>query len=251
MPPATSIDEVLARLDAIIAESRQERRRTGYFAVLYREVTQRVKDAIVAGQFDDGPRMERLDVAFANRYLDAYDAHRVGRPTSRAWALAFDTARWWPPLALQHLLLGINAHIVLDLGVAAAEVCPGDALDALEGDFGRINDVLGAMIDDVQRRLATISPWMTVLDRIGQRTDEEVCGFCLERARDVAWRHARRLAPLDADEQAREIDTMDMLASALALPIRSPGVLARTAMLAIRLGERRNVAWTIDVLAGR
>jgi len=251
VPAATTIDEVLARLDAIIADARRQRRRTGYFAVLYRDVTAGVKRGIAAGEFDDGPRMERLDVVFANRYLDAYDAHHVGRPTSRAWSVAFRAARRWPPLVLQHLMLGMNAHIALDLGIAAAEVCPGDALSTLERDFGRINALLGGMIDEVQRRLTVISPWMGVLDRVGQRTDEALCGFCLERARDVAWQHARRLAPLTPEEQALEIDTMDLLATALALPIHSPGVMARAAMLGVRLGEPRDVARAIDALAGR
>ena len=32
-----------------------------------------VKEGIEKGRFDDGPRMEQLDVNFANRYLEAYD----------------------------------------------------------------------------------------------------------------------------------------------------------------------------------
>src|SRR5258705_13901399 len=81
--PARSIDEVISRLDAIIGRAIIERAiverdRLGFFAVLYRTVTAAVRDGIAAGRFEDGPRMERLDIVFANRYLQAFDLHRRG-----------------------------------------------------------------------------------------------------------------------------------------------------------------------------
>ena len=65
--PAQSIDEVLAQLDDVIADALRQRSRLGYFASLYRDVTARVKAAIENGEFEDGRRMERLDVTFAQR----------------------------------------------------------------------------------------------------------------------------------------------------------------------------------------
>ncbi len=65
------IDDVIAKLDAIIAESHSTPSRAGYFAALYRRVTATVRDNIGKGYFDDDIRMEKLDVAFAGRYLDA------------------------------------------------------------------------------------------------------------------------------------------------------------------------------------
>ena len=97
----------------------------GYFPALYRKVTVEVKRGIEERVFDDGPRMERLDVVFAKRYLDAFDAYMEGGAPTRAWVLAFETTGQWWPIVLQHLLLGMNAHINLDLGIAAARVSPG------------------------------------------------------------------------------------------------------------------------------
>jgi len=65
--------------------------------------------------------MERLDVTFANRYLDAVARHRAGRETTRAWGVAFAALGRWPPIVIQHQMLGMNAHINLDPGIAAAE----------------------------------------------------------------------------------------------------------------------------------
>ena len=62
MPEAQTIDEVIEALDGVLDEARRDGSRLGYFAALYRKVTIEVKKGIAAGYFDDGPRMERLDV---------------------------------------------------------------------------------------------------------------------------------------------------------------------------------------------
>ncbi len=50
----TTIDEVVARIDDIIDQSRADNSRIGYFAALYRKVTVGVRDGIAAGEFEDG-----------------------------------------------------------------------------------------------------------------------------------------------------------------------------------------------------
>ena len=59
----------------------------------------------------------------------------------------------------------MNAHINLDLGIAAAEVAPGASIHALEQDFNLINEILCEMVDDVQDRLGKIWPAMRMIDR--------------------------------------------------------------------------------------
>ena len=70
--PATNIKEVVAELDIIIERCINENNKLGMFAALYRKVTLQVEKGIAVGRFDDGARMERLDVVFANRYLEAF-----------------------------------------------------------------------------------------------------------------------------------------------------------------------------------
>ena len=66
-----TIDEVISALEIIITDSEQNNDPAGYFAALYKKVAIRVKEGIASGYFDDGPRMEQLDVVFAKRYLHA------------------------------------------------------------------------------------------------------------------------------------------------------------------------------------
>ncbi len=83
-----TIDEVLARLTEIVDWARTESSKLGYFAALYRKVTIQVKQGIAAGRFQDGPRMEQLDVIFARRYLDAFFASRQGQSVTQSWQVA-------------------------------------------------------------------------------------------------------------------------------------------------------------------
>src|SRR3954470_23923484 len=175
--PAQSIDEVIARLDAIIERSIVERDRLGFFAVLYRTVTAAVKEGIAAGRFEDGPRMERLDVAFANRYLEAFHPHRAGGVPGASWRVAFGAGKSHRAVILQHLLLGMNAHINLDLAIAAAQVCPGDSIIGLERDFNEINAVLASLETGLEEEVCSLSPWIDRLDHIDPRAGRVVANF--------------------------------------------------------------------------
>jgi hypothetical protein len=246
--PAATIDQVIARLDAAIDRARRENSRLGFFACLYRQVTVRVKEGIAAGRFQDGPRMERLDVIFANRYLAALEAYQAGRRPTRSWQAAFDGAKA-DLLILQHLLLGINAHINLDLGVAAAETAPGADIGELEHDFREISVLLGELLDDVQDRIGRVSPWMGLLDWIGMRHDEVVFTFALGGSRDLAWNWARRFATTDAARLPQEIDALDHVVATLASAIRKPHVWVRPVLMAIRLREPKDVGRVLDALS--
>jgi hypothetical protein len=101
-----TIDEVIAALDALLERDVQEGSRLGYFAAVYRMTTMQIKSDIAAGRFDDGPRMERLGVAFAGRYLTAREQHARGEQPSRSWGFAFEMAGRWRPLILQQLFFG-------------------------------------------------------------------------------------------------------------------------------------------------
>jgi Family of unknown function (DUF5995) len=248
---ARTIDEVLEQLEEVIERARREKSRLGYFAALYRNVTSRVNEGILAGNFEDGACMERFDVAFANRYLDALERYQRGEEPSKCWRTTFRAAKDWHPIILQHLLLGINAHINLDLGIAAAQTSPGAQLAGMRRDFDSVNDVLWAMLDDVQDKLTLVSPSMSWLDKAGGRGDEVILNFSIKRARESAWRVAERLAPLSPEAMQKEIDVLDRWVDVLAGVIEHPpDTTIRLATFFVRLTESRDVKKVIDVLAG-
>lgn len=244
---ATTIDEVLAALDSVVERAIRDGDRVGYFAALYRTVTAKVKEGIESDFFDDAERMERLDVVFANRYLDALEAYQRGQRPTRAWLASFDACAQWRPIILQHLLVAINAHINLDLGVAAAQVAPGDELGGLRRDFDRINEILASMVGDVSRDVGQVSPWVAWLERVSSRQTDAIINFSLTVARREAWRFATELAPIPAEQLPGPIRTRDGHVAGLAEAVLHPGVLS-TALLLVRARERRGVAQVIEVL---
>lgn len=246
--PAETIEEVIGHLHNIIERARLNRSRKGFFAVLYRHVTVRVREGIDAGRFEDPHRMERLAVNFANRYLEAETAYYRDEPTSQCWSAAFEACSWWMPLVLQHLLLGMNAHINLDLGIAAAQTCPGKTLQDLKPDFDEINVILGEMLDEVQARVGRISPWLEILDAVGGRSDEVVSNFCLRAARDDAWDFAQTLTRQEGDHLEAVIQRVDRATAMRARRILYPGLLVTPAMLVIRLRESSDVVYVLETL---
>jgi hypothetical protein len=246
----TTIDEALAAMDAVIARARTAGDRRGYFAVLYRKVTAKVKEGVEAGFFDDAERMVRLDCLFADRYLDAVvEADTGGTPTV-SWALTFDAGGRWRPLILQHLLIGINAHINLDLGIAVARCSPGEELPALRRDYDRINAILASMIASVQADLQQVSPWLGWLDRFGARTQSELIRFSIVTARTGAWRFATELSTTDDRQWDAAIATRDRRVADVGRRVLRPGPWMSAGLLAVRLRERSDVRHNLDLLLG-
>jgi hypothetical protein len=243
-----TIDDVIARQEAIIAWSHRHQSRLGYFPALYRKMTLQVRDGISTGFFDDGERMQRLGVIFANRYFVAFDQYQHGGPVTASWRLAFEAAQRWGPIVSQHLALGLNAHINLDLGIAMARSVPLQQLPEAQNDFNKINFLLADLVDRVQAELTEIWPFYGLLDWLKGRHDEVCINFSLTRARQHAWSVAERLAALPEAEQERDIVAVDRHVVTIGGLVLHPGFLARTLLTVIRLGERGSIPDIIDIL---
>jgi hypothetical protein len=247
---APLIDRVIADLDRVIDRAIETDDRIGYFAALYRRVTVKVKEGVeTPGFFEDPERMDRLDFTFASRFLDALATWQAGGRPTLAWVAAFEATRSWRPVILQQLVLGINAHINLDLGIAAARTSPGAELARLRGDFGRINQILASLVGLVERQIGELSPWFGLLARIAGEDGVRVVEFSMRIARDEAWRLAEELAPLPEADQGPVVDLRDRDTARLARDILHPGPLLDAVAILVRLREVRDVRRIIEVLS--
>lgn len=228
--------------------SKHNKKRLGYFAALYRKVTVQVKEGIRNGLFDDGERMERLDVIFANRYLEAFEQYQSAKDPTSSWKFAFDASRRWRPIVLQHLLIGMNTHIDLDLAIAAAETADGRKLADLKGDFFKINDLLGSLVNDVQAELAQVWPLLKLLDYVAGEADEALARFGMNISRGHAWKAAEELSGLSPRDRALKIEELDHNIAGIGRKILNPGYLIRLVLLFIRIGEVRSVPKIIQIL---
>jgi hypothetical protein len=193
--------------------------------------------------------MDRIDTDFANRYFAALRAHLAGRATPRAWGAAFGRSAAGDAIALQHLLLGMNAHINVDLGAATATVCPGKALPGVRRDFRRINELLAELTDDVQDELDAVSPRLADLDALGGADDEHFAVFSMSVARDDAWLLATALARTPSLLRPTVERLSDEKAAFLGTAIAHPPSPAREAVAVVRAAEVSDVRRVIDVLA--
>ncbi|MFJ9025814.1 DUF5995 family protein [Streptomyces sp. NPDC102259] len=245
---AENIDEVVDGLAGIVREAGRTGDRIGYFAALYRQVTVEIRTAIHGGVFDDGARMDRFDTLFGNRYFDAYDAWRRDRSGPRCWRETFRLLDDADTIIVQHLLLGVNAHINLDLAIAAARTDPGENIHALRRDFLLINDILARVVLAVQESVGAVSPLMSLLDQVGARTDERILDFSVRQSREEAWYNAVLLAGQNEEEREATIERLDVRAAVLARLIARPGGLVRPALHLIRNTESDDVPAVITHL---
>ena len=235
-------------MEQLIDACADSKDRVGYFASLYYKVTVRVRDAIQNGEFENNARMEQFDVAFANRYLTAVQQWRNKEQPTGPWRVAFDASKRSSRLVLQHLLLGMNAHINLDLGIAAVHASGHNPIVDIRKDFNSINDILGSMTFEVLQEINRISPLLSLFG-LHASNDSILIQFSITNARDGAWSFAEDLsskkgAEADSCIQARS-NTIQTLATSLVQP---KGVLIRITLWVIHVFEWKNPRRIIEVL---
>ncbi len=246
---AKTIDEVIVFLDQIVKDEVKDSSKLAYFPILYRKVTIAIKAAIINKEFEDNTRMERLDVVFANRYLKAYSEFKANQAPSSCWAVSFKEGDKFWYLVLQHILLGINAHINLDLGIAAAEVSESD-IQGLKTDFYKINDILSSMVDSVQADIDKVSPVIGIMDKLAGKLDERLVDFSIQLARDGAWDFACEYAHAETNQKNILLEKRDASITWLGEDIAQPGLLLSGIAAFVKIFEWKKVSRIAPILEG-
>jgi hypothetical protein len=245
------ISDVVAELWALAARAAQAGSRMGFFAALYARVTSAMAAHVERGFFDDGPRMGRLDVKFARLYIEAAERRIAGAGgVGLAWTVAFDACEEREPMVLQHLYLGMNAHLLVDLPIAVAEVSSRSTLASLRRDFRRINEVVEAEMGAFHEDLCAISPRLARFYRSNGRLWSAGSNATLFVARELAWHRAGCLVRADAHGRARLVEALDHGAARLGREvIRHPPVGAGL-VRAIRAEESDDTRRVVRALMG-
>lgn len=247
MLPKT-IQEVIDQLEEIIQESIRQNSPMGLFPSLYKKVTIKVQEGIKQDFFQKPKRMEMLDVVFANRYILAHQQYLRKEACSQAWQTAFDAVHERSLILLQHLLLGMNAHINLDLGIAAAQICTKDTLEDLHHDFNQINVILGHLIDEVKNEIASVSPMMYLVEWVMKNREEVFAKFSMDAARDFAWLNANNLVSLSQNDQQLAIQQLDYQVAKFGHFITRPGILLGLAVRITKFMENKDTLQQIEAL---
>ncbi|MEP6930141.1 MAG: DUF5995 family protein [Flavobacterium sp.] len=245
---AATIEEVIQLLDEIIERSKAEESAIGLFTMLYREVTVRIKEGIANHSFQNGERMEKLDVIFANRYIKAYYQYKAKEKPSKCWEFSFQQAETFWPIVVQHLLLGINAHVNLDLGIAAAQVSTVEDIQDLKADFDHINAILSSLVGGVENCLIKIWPTLTIILKLTGKIDSFFIDFSMQTARDGAWKFANEFVALPENQTEACIQLRDKKITKVARLVSNPGYFVSAVFKFIRLFEKGSVSQKISDL---
>ena len=222
------------RMTALIDQWDAAHDRRAIFLGCYRLMTNNMLDAIEAGRFHDGVWVSHLLERFANYYFAALDRFEQDEPnTPPVWKLAFDATRDEEVMTLQHLLLGVNAHINFDLifsiydllQVEWAEATPEQRAQR-HADHEMVNRIIGETTDAVQDQVVErFSPWVEVFDKMLGPVDEWLTSHLISHWREEVWETAvRYLEAADEDTRAelrQQIEHTALERGTLMLKIRS------------------------------
>jgi hypothetical protein len=234
-----SVAALVARMEQLLEPLEADHDPARFFLGVYRRTTVAVGTAIDAGGFEDPAWVEEWDVDFAVLYLDALTAHRRD-PASppRPWRLAFGARPDLPPEV--HVLLGMNAHINLDLpkslvrGIPPAGFDDPAALDLRRRDHERIDRVLASRVAAEDGELHRAGGRRTPLDRLLAPVSRTASRVFLRESRRRVWANAGRLDAArrqGPDAYARRLADLETAAAARVDDLLRPGpVLVRLAV---------------------
>ena len=243
-----TIEEVLIKLDEIIIWCKENKSPAGYFACTYRIMTAQVLKGIQQKKFEDNPRMTKLDIAFASRYLDAWENYSKGKKCTNSWYMAFEATKNKDLLILQHIFLGMNAHINLDLGISAASIMPNRKINPLKTDFERINSVIASINQNVQDSLNKICYPVELIDKLSNGKDNAVLDFAISKARDTSWATAVISSNTPNFLKESVVGIVDYATAKVASQILHPKLLTSTLAKELKKCESSDVVKNIEIL---
>ena len=182
------------------------------FLSCYALMTENMLASLEAGRFRDDAWVDRLLHRFADYYFDALTCYDCGDdPTPEVWRQVHEASRRRPLHVLQHLLMGMNAHINYDLVLTLDELLRPEWITLDEdhrelrlADHREVNAVIAETIDEVQDTVVErYEPLMDLADRLLGRWDERLLAGLVTHWREEVWKRALRLLG-DPEPEGRE-----------------------------------------------
>ncbi len=261
----TSTSDVSTWLRTLEQQFLSARDRRGVFVTAYLTITEALESQCDAGGFHDPAWVREYLIAFAALYRDALrqdalaresDDDVLARNVPKSWRVAFDAAYAGRGWVIQHLMLGVNAHINHDLALALLTAGIAQDRATRYADHTAVNQVLER--STLQLKTEVAIKWAPVLQRLDQAAgtlDDEVTVFSISKARDHAWAmavaiDATRGTPGESLLRAALNDQAAVLARLILAPPAETPVIARSRRVLARLDAAARVAERVSVFTG-
>jgi hypothetical protein len=229
--PLKDVPSVVDRLERMtaVAETLQPlagKDGVASFSRLYLQITEDVlrsyedKSLFRCGEF-----IIELDIAFAQRYLNAIHAHgTAGQEAPGCWKVLFDRRQEEGVEAWRFAATGVNAHVNFDLAFALLDVwekfpdAPFGTTEEQYNDYREINTIFERNMDSLCEEFD--APWSDVggHDSVFDRAGNVLGDLLVIGTRDLAWNFAERMwrHHTEADYRVVPTRTLDKVASGLA-----------------------------------
>lgn len=211
---ATRYRTVTEQMQALVAHWEKNGDHRCIFLDCYRRMTDNMLASLEAERFHDEEWVNRLLHRFAEYYFEALDAYEGEKSHSPAvWQLTHDVAAQEETSVLQHLLLGVNAHINYDLALALRDLLSPEwdslspeARQQRYEDHLLVNQIIAETIDTVQDEVVERhDPDLDLIDKLFGPVDEWAIAQVIARWRDDVWETACRLLEVEAEAEQEQI----------------------------------------------
>ena len=221
-------DHLVKLSDYFIAHKKNEL----YFNSAYVHITKRLNQKLKNGEFQNSFCLEKVIIEFSNMYKNALkDKLTRKKKVPRSWKVSFtaNTKSYVKPSVL--LLLGMNAHINHDLGIAYANnakkylIC---SLGLVKKDYFELNSFFK---EEFSRLKALLRKSYNLLSPTAAKFrlyDDFQTVLALEfvyQLRQLAWNNAKKIIEqVDERGQKRVLKQIKKKAYRTALSIRSSNI---------------------------
>jgi len=197
LPPVTTIPEFLTRLGQIKAAINDPNDGVSIFNDLYTVITDRVYQGTQTGFFGDPTYITALDVAFANRYLDALRDHDAGKHTPDPWGALIQKRADGAVQSVQFAAAGVSAHINYDLPHAVLEVWggpsgPGPDNTIQHDTYQKVDKIFSEEMEKLRHQFENTNEKQWDKGRL-EKLLNLVGDVLVDATRDVAWDEATHL----------------------------------------------------------
>ncbi len=190
-----TIQDVAAKLTEFETFCLEKGDLRGVFATAYLSITHAISDQISTA-FHDPEWVESYLIRFGNLYREALQNYESGStiPVPKSWFIAFESAKRGEGFIIQHLILGINAHINHDLAISLFDVGIDPGRSDKYHDHTRVNNILQSATKHLKREVFTkYAPILERLDHSTGQISDDVTNFSIPKAREHAWTFAMAL----------------------------------------------------------
>ena len=203
--------DLVQKMDRLASSWEAAKDNRGIFLRCYCMMTENMTRALENQRFIDGEWVENLLNRFAEYYFDALACYDCGEEVPQVWRTVHEEATKDDLHVLQHLFLGVNAHINYDLVLTLYEILSPewDSLtdqqkDIRYNDHMMVNTIIGETIDQVQDEVVeTHAPQMDLVDKLLGRLDEKLISGLISKWRKSVWKDTLELLACEEEVAAQ------------------------------------------------